>query len=265
MRFPITTAMTAQRDELELLKLEPWPQVDFERFGPVERMPLPRIRQQIMRRLTRNAVVIPHVTHHDLADITDLDSLRRSLNETQDGTRPKLTILPFLLLALTVALREFPQFNASLSGNELVMRNYYNVGVATATRSGLLVPVVRNVDVKGLTELAADIALLTEAARDRKLTPAQMAGGTFTVSSLGGIGGTAFTPIINAPEVAILGVTRSTVKPVWNGTEFAPRLMLPLSLSYDHRVIDGADAARFTVRLAELLGTAGSQPQAPAA
>ncbi len=254
------TAMTAPPDKLKPLELEPWPRVDFERFGPVERMPLSRIRQQIIRRLTRNAVVIPHVTHHDLADITALDSRRRSLNESGDSTQPKLTILPFLLLALAVALREFPQFNASLDAGELVMRNYYNIGVATATRSGLLVPVVRDVQAKDLMELAAAIALLTETARNGKLTPAQMAGGTFTVSSLGGIGGTAFTPIINAPEVAILGVTRSTVAPVWNGTEFVPRLMLPLSLSYDHRVIDGADAARFTVRLAELLNDARSEP-----
>ncbi|WP_249019133.1 2-oxo acid dehydrogenase subunit E2 [Conexibacter sp. S30A1] len=237
------------------MTVEPWPQVDFERFGPVERTALSRIRQQISRRLTRNAMLIPHVTHHEQADITELDNLRRSLNESNADAPVKLTLLPFMVVALARALQEFPQFNASLDANELVLRHYYNIGIATETRSGLLVPVLRDVNNKDLYTVAAEIMTLTEAARNRALTPAEMAGGTFTISSLGGIGGTGFTPIINAPEVAVLGVTRAAIWPVWTGSEFAPRLLLPLSLSYDHRVIDGAAAARFSARVAELLSS----------
>jgi pyruvate dehydrogenase E2 component (dihydrolipoamide acetyltransferase) len=235
------------------LMVEPWPSVDLEKFGAVERRPLSRIRHHIIRRLTRNWVMIPHVTHHDRVDITELDRLRRELN-ADTSTAPRLTMLPFLICALAIALREAPQFNASLDHGELVLRRYCNIGVATDTPAGLLVPVLRDVESKGVRDLAAEMAVLSDLARNRALAPAQMAGGTFTVSSLGAIGGSAFTPIINAPEVAILGVTRAAMMPVWTGSEFVPRLMLPLSLSYDHRVIDGADAARFTVRLGELLG-----------
>jgi pyruvate dehydrogenase E2 component (dihydrolipoamide acetyltransferase) len=240
----------------QALSLEPWPRVDFERFGPVERTPLSRIRQRIVRRLTRNWVMIPHVTHHDRADITELEQLRRLHNEEAGPTGTKLTIVAFLVAALVVALREQPQFNASLDADELVVRRYYNIGVATDTSAGLLVPVLRDADAKGVRAIAAEIASLAALAREGALVPAQMAGGTFTISSLGGIGGLGFTPIINAPEVAILGASRAVMAPIWNGTEFQPRLMLPLSLSYDHRVIDGADAARFTVRLATLLAEA---------
>jgi pyruvate dehydrogenase E2 component (dihydrolipoamide acetyltransferase) len=241
--------------DLQPVTVEPWPEVDFERFGPVERRPLSRIRQQISRRLSRNAVLIPHVTHHEQADITELDELRRALNQGASASAPRLTILPFIVAALAIALREFPQFNASLDEGELVLRHYYHIGVATNTPSGLLVPVVRDADTKDVRTLASEIAALSDSARRRALTPAQMAGGTFTVSSLGGIGGTGFTPIINAPEVAVLGVTRAAIWPVWTGSEFAPRLLLPLSLSYDHRVIDGAMAAEFSARLAALLST----------
>ncbi len=244
---------TTEGDRGQLPSLEPWPRVDFERFGPVERTALSRIRQRIIGRLTRNWVWIPHVTHHDRADITTLERLRRSINERADPAEPKLTVLAFLLSALAVVLREYPQFNAALDGNQLVLRRYYHIGIATDTRAGLLVPVLRDVDRRGVREIATEVTTLAETARQGKLTPTQMAGGTFTVSSLGALGGFAFTPIINAPEVAILGVTRAEIAPVWNGSEFVPRLMLPLSLSYDHRVIDGADAARFVTRIAALL------------
>ncbi len=237
----------------QTLTVDPWPRVDFERFGPVDRRVLSRIRRRIIRRLVRNWVMIPHVTHHDRADITELERLRRELNQSAGAGEAKLTIVAFVIAASVVALREFPQFNASLGSDELVLRHYYNIGVATDTPSGLLVPVLRDAGSKGVRELAAELASLAGLAREGALVPEQMAGGTFTISSLGGIGGLGFTPIINAPEVAILGVTRAAVAPVWTGVEFVPRLMLPLSLSYDHRVIDGADAARFTVRLAELL------------
>ena len=240
-------------DEPRTLTVDPWPRVDFERFGPVERRVLSRIRRRIIRRLARNWVMIPHVTHHDRADITELERLRRELNRETDSAEVRLTIVPFVIAATLVALREFPQFNAALDDGELVLRRYYHVGVATDTPSGLLVPVLRDAHAKGVRELAVELASLATLAREGKLVPEQMAGGTFTVSSLGGIGGLGFTPIINAPEVAILGVTRAVMAPVWTGAEFVPRLMLPLSLSYDHRVIDGADAARFTVRLAQLL------------
>lgn len=246
---------TSPQGRTESLSVDPWPKVDHEAYGLVERQPLTRIRHHIARRLARNWVMIPHVTHHDAVDITELDRIRRGLNRDASAGEPKLTALPFLIRGLATLLQEFPQFNASFEANEIVLKRYYNVGIATDTERGLVVPVLSGVDGKGVRELAAEMAQVTAIAREGRLRPEQMAGGTFTVSSLGAIGGMGFTPIINAPEVAILGITRAVEKPVWDGEKFVPRLMLPLSLSYDHRVIDGADAARFTVRLGELLHT----------
>jgi pyruvate dehydrogenase E2 component (dihydrolipoamide acetyltransferase) len=235
------------------LGLLPWPKVDFAAFGPVERRPLSRIRKVSGANLARNWVMIPHVTQFDEADVTELEAFRVEVNRELSKAGVKLTLLAFLMRAAAAALREFPEFCASLEGDQLVLKSYYHIGFAADTPNGLVVPVVRDVDRKGLAELARESAELAEKARTGKLGGAEMQGGCFTISSLGGIGGTAFTPIINAPEVAILGVSRSVTKPVWNGTEFIPRLMLPLSLSYDHRVIDGAAAARFTGYLARLL------------
>ena len=235
------------------LELAPWPQVDFAEFGPVEVQPLSRIKKIAGPNLQRNWVVIPHVTQHDEADITDLEAFRKRANEELASQEVKLTMVALLLKASAAALREYPQFNASLEGENLVLKGYYHLGFATDTPGGLLVPVIRDVDRKGLADIARELRELSEKARAGKLSPAEMKGGTFTISSLGGIGGTAFTPIVNAPEVAILGVSRSQMKPVGNGSEFVPRLMLPLSLSYDHRVIDGAAAARFTSFLASVL------------
>jgi pyruvate dehydrogenase E2 component (dihydrolipoamide acetyltransferase) len=236
-------------------QLPAWPQVEFEKWGPVERVQRSRIQRISAPALARNWVMIPHVTQHDEADITELEAWRKQLNDEQprapDAVR--FTMVTFLVCACVVTLRQFPQFNASLDGDELVLRRYYNIGFAADTPGGLVVPVIKNADQKGLLEVAAELAELSAKARAGKLAPGEMQGGTFTISSLGGIGGTAFTPIINAPEVAILGVTRATIKPVWDGHEFAPRLMLPLSLSYDHRVIDGAAAARFVVHLGHVL------------
>src|SRR5438045_9525677 len=197
--------------------------------------------------------MIPHVTQFDEADITDLEAFRVALNKENEKTGIKLTMLAFLIKASVAALRKFPDFNASIDGENLVYKRYFNIGFAADTPNGLVVPVIKNADQKGVMQIAQEMAELSAKARDGKLGPADMQGGCFSISSLGGIGGTAFTPIINAPEVAILGVSRSGTKPVWNGKEFAPRLMLPLSLSYDHRVIDGASAARFTSYLAQLL------------
>lgn len=236
------------------LDLLPWPSVDFELFGPVERVPRSRIQRIAAPNLARNWVMIPHVTHNDEADITDLEAWRKRLNEEHartDGV--KFTMVSFLVKACVAALREFPDFNSSLDGDELVRKRYYNIGFAADTPDGLLVPVIKDADAKGLTEIASDLTELSGRAREGRLGPSEMSGATFTISSLGGIGGTGFTPIINAPEVAILGVTRAATKPVWNGAEFAPRLMVPLSLSYDHRVIDGAAAARFCAHLARVL------------
>ena len=232
------------------LDLAPWPTVDFEKYGPVERVPLSRIKRISGPNLARNWVMIPHVTHHDEADITDLEAFRKQVNAEQDI---KLTMVALLLKACIPALKEFPELNASLAGEEFVLKRYYHLGFAADTPQGLVVPVIRDVDRKGLLEIASELKTLSGKAREGKLMPADMAGGTFTISSLGGIGGTGFTPIVNAPEVAILGVTRSAIKPVWNGSAFKPRLMVPLSLSYDHRVIDGALAARFTAHLAGVL------------
>jgi len=233
------------------LNLPPWPKVDFAQFGPIETKPLPRIKKISGPVLARNWVMIPHVTNNDEADITDLEAFRRQINEQRPDA--KLTILAFLMRAVVAALQRFPDFNASLDGENLILKRYYHLGFAADTPNGLVVPVVRDVDQKGVLAIAAETRDLAAKARDGKLTLAQMQGGTFTISSLGGIGGTSFSPIINAPEVAILGVSRSAMRPVYDGHAFAPRLLLPLSLSYDHRVIDGAAAARFNAYLGELL------------
>jgi pyruvate dehydrogenase E2 component (dihydrolipoamide acetyltransferase) len=235
------------------LDLLPWPAVDFAKFGPVEIVALSRIKKISGANLARNWVMIPHVTQFDDADITQLEALRVALNKENEKAGIKVTMLAFLIKASMFALKKFPDFNASLDGESLVRKRYYNIGFAADTPNGLVVPVLKAADRKGVLEIAKEMGELSAKAREGKLAPADMQGGCFSISSLGGIGGTAFTPIINAPEVAILGVSKSATKPVWNGKEFAPRLMLPLSLSYDHRVIDGAAAARFTSHLASLL------------
>ena len=234
------------------LSLIPWPKVDFARFGAIESQPLSRIKKLSGANLARNWAMIPHVTQFDDADITEMEAFRKKLGEEQKDV--KVTPLVFLIKAAVAALKKYPAFNASLDGDNLVLKMYFHIGIAVDTPDGLVVPVIRDADRKGLVELSHELAELSAKAREKKLGPAEMAGGCFSISSLGGIGGTAFTPIINAPEVAILGVSRSAMKPVWNGKEFAPRLLLPLSLSYDHRVIDGAAAARFTAYLAQVLG-----------
>ncbi len=234
------------------LNLIPWPKVDFAKFGAIESQPLSRIKKLSGANLARNWAMIPHVTQFDDADITEMEVFRKKLGEEQKDV--KVTPLVFLIKAAVAALKKYPAFNASLDGDNLVLKQYFHIGIAVDTPEGLVVPVIRDADRKGLLELSIELAALSQKARDKKLGPAEMAGGCFSISSLGGIGGTAFTPIINAPEVAILGVSRSAIKPVWNGKEFAPRLLLPLSLSYDHRVIDGAAAARFTAYLAQVLG-----------
>ena len=235
--------------------LPAWPEVDFAKFGPVEILPLARIQKLSGPYLHRNWVSIPHVTQFDEADITDLEAFRKS-NTTETEKRGfKLTMLAFLIKACVTALRQHPVFNSSLDkgGEQLVIKKYFHIGVAVDTPEGLVVPVIRDADRKGVFDLARELAEVSKLARDRKLKPGDMQGGTFSISSLGGIGGTAFTPIINAPEVAILGVSKSQTRPVWDGKAFVPRLLLPLSLSYDHRVIDGASAARFTAYLANVL------------
>jgi pyruvate dehydrogenase E2 component (dihydrolipoamide acetyltransferase) len=234
--------------------LAPWPSLDFEKFGPVERVPRSRIQKISAPNLARNWAMIPHVTQHDEADITELEAWRKQLNQEHSGDGVKVTMVSFLIVASVAALKEFPDFNSSLAGDELIRKRYYNIGFAADTPGGLVVPVIKEADGKGLLEIAAELADLSGKAREGKLSPGEMSGSTFTISSLGGIGGTAFTPIVNAPEVAILGVSRAGTKPVWDGSEFIPRLMLPLSLSYDHRVIDGAAAARFAVYLGRVLG-----------
>ena len=241
------------------LELIPWPKVDFAKFGEIESKPLSRIQKISGANLARNWAMIPHVTQFDDADITALEELRVTLNEENAkaiaaGKAGKVTLLAFLIKACVAALQKFPTFNASLDGDTLVLKKYFHIGFAADTPNGLVVPVVRDADQKGVMQIAREMGELAALARDGKLKPDQMQGGCFTISSLGGIGGTAFTPIINAPEVAILGVSKSDLKPVWNGEKFKPRLMLPLSLSYDHRVIDGAAAARFTSHLGQLLG-----------
>ena len=248
------TATPAQGAGLGGLQLAPWPVVEFERYGPVERVPRSRIQRISGPNLARNWVMIPHVTHNDEADITELEALRLRLNEERDGDGIKFTMVSFLVAACVATLKRFPEVNSSLDGDELVLKHYYNIGFAADTPAGLVVPVIKDADGKGLAQIARELTELSGRAREGKLSPADMSGGTFTISSLGGIGGTSFTPIINAPEVAILGVTRAAMRPVWDGSQFAPRLMLPLSLSYDHRVIDGAAAARFVAYLARVLG-----------
>ena len=237
------------------LNLLPWPKVDFAKFGEVEEKPLSRIKKISGANLARNWAMIPHVTQHDDADITDLEALRVQLNKENEKSGIKLTMLAFLIKASANALKKYPDFNASLDagGEMLTLKKYVHIGFAADTPNGLVVPVVRDVDRKGVIEIAQETGDLAKKARDGKLGPAEMSGGCFSISSLGGIGGTAFTPIVNAPEVAILGVSKSSMKPVWDGKQFVPRLTLPLSLSYDHRVIDGAAAARFTAYLAQLL------------
>jgi pyruvate dehydrogenase E2 component (dihydrolipoamide acetyltransferase) len=235
------------------LELLPWPSIDFSKYGEVEVVPLSRIRKISGANLARNWVRIPHVTHNDEADITDLEAFRKQMNEEYKKQEVRVTMLAFLIKACVAAVKEFPDFNASLDGDNLIVKRYYNIGFAADTPNGLVVPVVKDADKKGIIEIANEMGELSTAARAGKLKPGDMAGGNFTISSLGGIGGTSFTPIVNAPEVAILGVVRSAMKPVWNGSEFVPRLMLPLSLSYDHRVIDGAAAARFVKYLVNTL------------
>jgi pyruvate dehydrogenase E2 component (dihydrolipoamide acetyltransferase) len=235
------------------LELLPWPSIDFSKYGEVEVVPLSRIRKISGANLARNWIRIPHVTHNDEADITGLEAFRKSMNEEYSKQEVRVTMLAFLIKACVAGLKEFPDFNASLDGDNLIVKRYYNIGFAADTPNGLVVPVVKDADTKGVIEIANEMGELSKAARAGKLKPGDMAGGNFTISSLGGIGGTSFTPIVNAPEVAILGVVRSAMKPVWDGSEFVPRLMLPLSLSYDHRVIDGAAAARFVKYLVTIL------------
>jgi pyruvate dehydrogenase E2 component (dihydrolipoamide acetyltransferase) len=234
--------------------LPAWPKVDFAQYGPVERRPLSRIKKFSGPNLHRNWLQIPHITNYDEADVTSLEAFRNEVNaERTSEPRPKLTMLAFLVKAAVAALQQYPEFNASLDGGELVLKGYYNIGVAADTPDGLVVPVIKNADGKGLFEIAVESAALAAKAREGKLALSEMQGGTFTISSIGGIGGTAFTQIVNAPEVAILGATRTTMKPIWDGETFVPRLMLPISVSYDHRVVDGAGAARFLVYVAGLL------------
>ncbi len=236
------------------LGLIPWPKVDFAKFGPIERKELGRIKKISGANLLRNAIMIPAVTNHDDADITDLEAFRVSTNKENEKSGVKVTMLAFLIKASVAALKKFPEFNSSLDGDSLVYKQYYHIGFAADTPNGLVVPVIKDADKKGVLQISQEMGELAKKARDGKLGPADMSGATFTISSLGGIGGRYFTPIINAPEVAILGVCKSQMEPVWDGKQFVPRLMLPLSLTWDHRVIDGAAAARFNAYLGQLLG-----------
>ena len=237
------------------LGVAPMPEIDFSKFGEIEVQPLSKINKLTGQFLHRNWVTIPHVTQFDEADITDLEAFRKSMVAEYKDAGVKITMLVFLMKAVVSALKAYPRFNSSLdaTGENLIMKNYYNIGIAVATPDGLVVPVVNDVDRKSLVDLAKELGEISVKAREKKLKPSDMQGGCFTISSLGGIGGTKFTPIVNAPEVAILGASRSKMQPVWNGTEFEPRLVLPMSLSYDHRVIDGADGARFTSFLNRVL------------
>ncbi len=231
-----------------------WPQVDFAKFGPIERKDLSRIKKISGPALHRNWVTIPHVTNHDDADITDLEAFRVLTNKENEKSGVKVTMLGFLIKACVAALKKFPEFNASLDGDQIVLKQYFHIGFAADTPNGLVVPVIKDADKKGVLQISTEMGELAKKARDGKLSPADMSGGCFSISSLGGIGGRYFTPIINAPEVAILGVCRSMTEPVWDGKAFQPRLLLPLSLSWDHRVVDGAMAARFNVFLIQVLG-----------
>lgn len=235
------------------LNLLPLPKIDFSKFGSIERKPLTRIQKLSSANLARNWVVIPGVTYHEDADITELESFRISTNKKHEKEAIKITMLSFIIKASVSALQQYPEFNSSLDGDELVLKKYFHIGFAADTPNGLVVPVLKNADKKGILEISKEVAELAKLAREGKLKPDQMQGASFTISSLGGIGGTYFSPIINAPEVAILGVSKASMKPIWNGKEFEPRLMLPLSLTADHRVIDGALGTRFNAYIAELL------------
>lgn len=236
------------------LNLLPWPKVDFAKFGSIEAKPLPRVKKISAANLARNWVMIPAVTYHENADVTELEAFRLNLNKENEKIGTKLTLLAFLIKASAVALKKFPEFNASLEDDQLILKHYFHIGFAADTPNGLLVPVIRDVDQKGVLEIAQETAQLAKSARDGKLKPEQMQGACFTISSVGGIGGTGFAPIINAPEVAILGVSKTAYQPVWDGKQFQPRLIMPLSMTADHRVIDGAMATRFNAFIAQLLG-----------
>ena len=253
MQNPVAAAPAAAAGSGVGLDLLPWPKVDFAKFGPIETKPLSRIQKISGANLSRNWVMIPHVTFNDECDITELEDFRKTIGKEWEKSGLKISPLAFIIKAAAEALKAFPTFNSSLDGDNLVLKQYYHIGFAADTPNGLVVPVIKNVDQKGIKQIAKELTELSLQAREGKLKPTDMQGATFTISSLGGIGGSSFTPIVNAPEVAILGVCKSQIKPVWNGKEFAPRLMCPLSLSFDHRVIDGAAAARFTVHLGKLL------------
>ena len=248
------TSATATANDGAGLGLIPWPKVDFTKFGPTERKEMSRIKKISGANLLRNAIMIPAVTNHDDCDITDLEAFRVSTNKENEKSGVKVTMLAFLIKACVAALKKFPEFNSSLDGDALIYKQYFHIGFAADTPNGLMVPVIKDADKKGVMQISQEMSELAKKARDGKLSPAEMSGASFTISSLGGIGGRYFTPIINAPEVAILGVCRSTIEPVWDGKAFQPRLMLPLSLTWDHRVIDGAAAARFNVYLGQILG-----------
>ena len=249
----VGAAVAASAGGLDLL---PWPKIDFAKFGPIETQPLSRIKKISGANLARNWVMIPAVTYHEDADISELEAFRVQINKEQSGdpSAAKLTMLAFLIKATVRAMQKYPEFNASIDGDNLVLKKYFNIGFAADTPNGLMVPVIKNADSKGVFELARETGELARQAREGKLKPADMQGACFTISSVGGIGGTYFAPIVNAPEVAILGVSKSAMKPVWDGKAFVPRLTLPLSLTADHRVIDGALATRFNAYLAQLLG-----------
>ncbi len=253
-RAQAAKAPAAGGDSGAALGLLPWPKVDFAKFGPVERKDLSRIKKISGANLHRNWVMIPHVTNNDEADITELEAFRVSTNKENEKSGVKVTMLAFVIKAVVAALRKYPDFNASLDGDQLVYKQYFHIGFAADTPNGLVVPVLRDADKKGIMQISQEMGDLAKKARDGKMGPADMTGGCFSISSLGGIGGTHFTPIVNAPEVAILGLSKGFMKPVWDGKAFQPRLMLPLSLSYDHRVIDGASAARFNAYVGQLLG-----------
>ena len=234
--------------------LLPWPKVDFTKFGEIERQARSRIQKVSAANLARNWIMIPAVTYHDDADITELEEFRAALNKENKKDEAKITVLAFLIKAAVAALKKYPTFNSSLDGEDLILKKYFHIGFAVDTPGGLVVPVIRNVDQKGIMEIAQETAALAKLAREAKLKPDQMQGASFTISSLGGIGGTYCAPIVNAPEVAILAVNKSAIKPVWNGTQFTPRLICPLSMTADHRVIDGALATHFTNYLTQVLG-----------
>ena len=249
----IPAAASASGGSLGGLNIIPWPKVDFTKFGEVERLPLNRIKKLTAANLARNWIMIPAVTYHEDADITDLEAFRVATNKDNEKQGLKITMLAFLMKAAVAALKKYPEFNSSLDGDELVLKKYFNIAFAADTPQGLVVPVIRDADKKGIVEIARETSELAALARDGKLKPEQMQGASFTISSLGGIGGTYFAPIVNAPEVAILGVSKAAMKPVWDGKQFVPRLICPISLTADHRVIDGALATRFNVYMAQLL------------